>query len=182
MKKYFLFSSYVVLLIVLVFGAVGAALALLYPIKHEDLILLNAEKYNLQPELVASVINVESGFNENSVSDDGAIGLMQLMPTTAVEIANLLGYNSFKVNDLFKPDVNIEFGCYYLRYLTNKYNGNTNNVLAGYNAGFNNVNSWLINTEYSADGYTIDTTPYTETNNFINRVNNGLRVYKNRFN
>lgn len=181
MKKYYLVSIYFVVLFVIIFAMMGVGMVLLYPLKYRDTIQLNASKYNLDASLVASVINVESGFNTHSVSDVGAMGLMQLMPSTAIEIANNLGYTNFSIDQLFEPEINIEFGCYYLRYLNTKYNGNLTTVLASYNAGYSNVNIWLINAEYSQDGQTLTTTPYKETNNFIARVNDSIKIYERRF-
>lgn len=181
MKKYYLISAYFVLLFVLVFSAVGISFTLLYPHRYESEITLYAKKYNLDPALVASVINVESGFDKNKVSPVGAIGLMQLMPTTAVEIAAKNGVAGFTVSDLYEVETNIDFGCYYLNYLQNFFEGNLTNVLASYNAGLNNVNAWLLDVTYSEDGYTIEKTPYTETNNFINRVNSNYKIYSKRY-
>lgn len=181
MKKYVLVSVYVVVLFVLVFGAVGTAFALLFPFKYEDSISASATKYNLDPALVASVINVESGFNARRVSPVGAMGLMQIMPATAVEIAAALNYENFSFSDLYRPEVNIEFGCYYLRYLTNLHDGSLVNVLASYNAGPNKVRAWLLNSTYSPDGQTISKTPYEETNGFIEKVNSSYKIYIKRF-
>lgn len=181
MKKYYLLRIYVVILFVVVFGLVGLAFSYLYPVKHKNKILNSAKEFNLDPALIASVINVESGFDEYAISPVGAMGLMQLMPSTSIEIAQKLKVDNFKVTDLLNAETNIRFGCYYLKYLINIYNGELTNVLAGYNAGFNNVNVWLTKKEYSENGLVITRTPYSETNNFIKRVNNNYKIYAKRF-
>lgn len=181
MKKHFVFSLVLVLVLVVVFGFFGTMFALLFPLKFEKDIKIYAKEYYLTPELVASVINVESGFDQTQVSNVGAIGLMQLMPSTALEIADKLMIENFKIDDLYDPTVNIRFGCFYLRYLLDFYNDNLNNALASYNAGLSNVNSWLINSEYSADGENLNNIPYKETRNFVNKIYNNLKVYKYKF-
>lgn len=181
MKKHFWISLAMVMAIIIVFGTAGAIFALLYPIKYEKEIVTYATEFDLDPGLVASVINVESGFEKNEVSSVGAIGLMQIMPSTAVEIANKLQVDEFMINDLYDVNVNIRFGCYYLRYLIDLYDGNVDTALAGYNAGLFVVNGWLINSEYSDDNQTLKTIPYKETSKFVDRVNNNLNIYKKRF-
>ena len=180
MKKRYLISICVVLMATVGFGIIGATFLLVFPLRFEETILEMSERYELDPAFIAAVINVESGFNHRAVSDRGARGLMQLMPTTAMEIAISLGFTEFSVEQLFDPAINIEFGSYYLRYLKNKFNDDKTLVLASYNAGFNNVNTWLLNSEYSQDGQTLDSTPFRETNNFIKRVNRSIWVYGRR--
>ncbi len=180
-KKYYLISAYFVLLFVLAFSAVGIAFALLYPFDYKSQITTYSEKYDLDPVLVASIINVESGYNKNKVSPVGAIGLMQLMPSTALEIATKKGVTNFSVASLYEVETNLDFGCYYLRYLQNIYGNQTTNVLASYNAGLNNVRAWLLDEQYSPNGTTISTTPYEETNAFIKRVQSSYKVYARRF-
>ena len=152
-----------------------------YPLEYKNLIIKHAEFYGLSPAMVASIINVESGFRPDAVSPQGAIGLMQIMPGTALDIKNRLRDVTFEVSDLFDPETNINYGCYYLKYLNEIYENNTTNVLASYNAGLTNVNIWLQNISYSSDGETINRTPFNETNNFIKRVNRNYRIYNRHF-
>lgn len=85
-----------------------------------------AEKHDLPPQLVHSVIRVESNYNPYAVSPKGAQGLMQLIPSTA---------RRFGVSDAFNPLQNIEGGVRYLKYLLTLFNGNYPLALAAYNAG-----------------------------------------------
>ena len=92
----------------------------------QDVIDTCAEKYNVDSELIRAMIQVESGWNTEAVSNKGAQGLMQLMPRTAA----MLG-----VNDPFDAAQNIEGGVRYISDLTDKYRGDIEKALAAYNAG-----------------------------------------------
>lgn len=173
MKKFFLFF-------VLGFLGVFLLIAILspkYPFSNKQSILKYSKEFNLKPEFVAAVIFSESGFNEKALSSKGAMGLMQLLPSTASEIASKLQFSDFNEEDLFNPDVNILFGCYYLRYLFNKYQ-NMEVVLAAYNAGMGVVNKWLSQTEFSDDGEILKAFPYPQTENYIKKVFKAENYYK----
>ncbi len=128
--------------------------------------------------MVLSVINSESGFNENAQSTSNALGLMQLQFATADEIAFKLGVENFSEEMLFLPKLNIEFGCYYLRFLMDYYGGNLTNALCAYNAGITNVNRWLESEKYSPDSVQLTKIPFPETANYVERIYSGVKVYK----
>ena len=85
-----------------------------------------ADRHNVDPALVRAVIETESNWNPSAVSRKGAVGLMQLMPTTA---------QRFGVRDLYTPQQNVEAGVTYLKTLLERYDGNLDLALAAYNAG-----------------------------------------------
>ncbi|MBQ9389612.1 MAG: lytic transglycosylase domain-containing protein [Synergistaceae bacterium] len=101
----------------------------------KDVINECAEKYNIDQELIRAMIQVESGWTTDAVSNKGAQGLMQLMPRTAA----MLG-----VEDPFDPVQNIEGGVRYISDLTDKYRGDIEKALAAYNAGPARVDSGNI--------------------------------------
>lgn len=101
----------------------------------KDVITECAEKYNVDQELIRAMIQVESGWTTDAVSDKGAQGLMQLMPRTAA----MLG-----VEDPFDPAQNIDGGTRYISDLTDKYRGDVEKALAAYNAGPARVDSGNI--------------------------------------
>lgn len=101
----------------------------------KDIITECAEKYNVDQELIRAMIQVESGWSTDAVSNKGAQGLMQLMPRTAA----MLG-----VDDPFDPAQNIDGGTRYISDLTDKYRGDIEKALAAYNAGPARVDSGNI--------------------------------------
>jgi soluble lytic murein transglycosylase-like protein len=92
----------------------------------EKLVREAAERHHMDPALVRAVIETESNWNSTAKSRKGALGLMQLIPTTAVR---------FGVNDAFNPQQNVDAGVRYLKTLLERYNGNLDLALAAYNAG-----------------------------------------------
>lgn len=117
-----------------------------------------ADRHGLPPELLHSVIQVESNYNPYAVSPKGALGIMQLIPATA---------RRFGVEDVFDPVENIEGGARYLAYLLTLYGGNYPLALAAYNAGENAV------AKYGT------VPPYAETQNYIKLVAKHLEEAQN---
>lgn len=136
-----------------------------YPIGYNNEILSCSTEYNLDSSLVRAIINVESGYNELAISPKGAVGLMQIMPQTAIWIAEELEEESFNEIMLFEPETNIRYGCFYLRYLFNKYN-NEDLVLYAYNAGEGNLQKLLKNNQ----AFSINNIDIEETKNYIKKV------------
>ncbi len=149
-----------------------------YPLKYKSEILQYSKQYNIQPEFVASVINAESGFDSNAVSKVGAIGLMQILPSTGNYIASLLNEN-FNEQDLFNPGVNIKYGCFYLNYLSKRFYSEKE-VLCAYNAGETIVKNWLKDNNNSLDGKVLDKIPYPATNYYTNKILHSKKHYKGR--
>ena len=112
------------------------------PLRHEDIIRQQAEDKNLDPSLIAAVIYAESRFRD-ATSHAGARGLMQITPDTADEIAQRSGGTEFRQEDLAKPQINISYGSWYLRWLLRRYGENEMLAVAAYNAGTGNVDQWI---------------------------------------
>ena len=103
-----------------------------------DYIGEQAKRYNVDPDLINAIITVESGYNLNAVSSRGALGLMQLMPATARELAKKEKL-SIDNEQLMDPKINISLGVRYLSELGVRYNNNLELVLAAYHAGLGSV-------------------------------------------
>ncbi|HEY6303005.1 MAG TPA: lytic transglycosylase domain-containing protein [Terriglobales bacterium] len=110
-----------------------------------------ATRHNVDPSLVRSVVKVESDFNPNAVSRKGAMGLMQLMPSTA---------RSLKVSNPFDPAQNVDAGVRHLRTLLDNYGGNVQLSLAAYNAGMGAVSR------------SAGVPRFRETQNYVRRITN----------
>ncbi len=123
-----------------------------------------------------AIIKTESNFIEDAHSGK-ASGLMQLTDDTAAWIAEKLD-TDIKDVDINNPADNIEFGCYYIRYLIDYYNGNVDVALAAYNGGMGNVDKWLSNKSYSDDGKTLKKIPFKETREYVKKVNSEKEVYE----
>lgn len=168
-KRKFIFSLFMVSVILFVFPAV--IFNSIFPLKYRKLIDETSEKYGLERELVASLIFIESKFNCEVKSSKGAMGLMQLMPTTAMAFSQDL----VDIKDLYKPAVNIEIGCCFLAYLYEKYEDDVM-VLACYNAGEGNVLKWVKN----HDKLSLNDIEFKETYNYVKKILKCRKLYKYR--
>lgn len=144
-------------------------------IKYQAEIEKYAKEFAIEKELLAALIYVESRFNNYSQSSKGAVGLMQLMPSTAIWIAEELGYNNFKLEDLNNPELNIKFGSWYFNYLYQKFDKNLIQTIAAYNAGEKNVRIWI---DDGWEGNINKKLPFEETDNFVRRVISTKNFYQ----
>ena len=142
-----------------------------HPLRYQAIVLGHARNYRLDPALLAAVIYQESKFDPNARSSRGAVGLMQLLPDTAVGIAERTGGRSFTVSDLYDPEINVRYGAWYLRHLLDKY-GSERLALAAYNAGQHNVDTWR------ARGLPIQ---FAETRDFVARVESLQKTYRHAY-
>lgn len=111
-----------------------------------DIIIEASVKHGVDPALVKAVIMAESGYNHKAISKKGAIGLMQLMPATAIDMG---------VEDLFDPEHNINAGVRYLKKLLRQFEGDISLALAAYNAGSSKVKRFQGVPPYKATKYYI---------------------------
>lgn len=138
------------------------------PLRHDDIIRQQAKVKNLDPSLIAAVIYQESRFRPRE-SSAGAIGLMQLMPDTAHFIAGKTGGTKFTTEDLATPQINIQYGAWYLRWLLDHFDEDEITALAAYNAGIGNVERWLA--ERGQTHLTDpDQIPFPETRHYVKNV------------
>lgn len=115
----------------------------IFPTKYAKYVEKYSNQFGVNKNLVYAVIRCESGFNPNAKSKKGAIGLMQLMPTTAKWCAELLSVD-YEDDYLFQEEFNVMIGTYYISYLYTRFDTFSQVVMA-YNAGEGNVKKWLNN-------------------------------------
>lgn len=126
------------------------------PTDYYDAICNACNRHGVDPALVHAIVKVESDFNPYALSRKGAMGLMQLMPQTAIDM---------NVHNIFNPHENVDGGVRYLRYLIDRYDGNLTLALAAYNAGETAIKKWGT------------VPPYPETQNYVQRI---LKMYNGR--
>lgn len=151
-----------------------------YPLEYMEEIAKYATENGLDPYFVAAVIYTESGFDPEAVSRVGAMGLMQVMPETGEWIAPKLGVDNFTADDLFDPETNIQFGCWYLGFLNERFDGKEQLILAGYNAGQGRVDEWLADSSVS-DGEVLTDIPFKETDDYVKKVDKAAEKYREEY-
>ncbi|MCK8815797.1 lytic transglycosylase domain-containing protein [Natroniella sulfidigena] len=152
-------------------------LELVYPLDYQELIFSEAERYDLDPYLIISIIYVESKFRPQATSAKGARGLMQIMPPTGVWIAEKLDDQEFSVDDLYEPELNIKYGSWYLAELKQQFDNRTM-VIAAYNGGQGNVKKWLHEKQWDGEYETINQIPFAETRNYVSKVARAYSIYR----
>jgi len=129
-----------------------------------------ARAYNVNADLVAAVVEAESSGRPRAVSPAGALGLMQLMPATAAEIARELGLDEPTREDLFEPEVNIRFGVYYLSKLRERFGDERELVIAAYHAGPTRVDAWRTSRADLASVDVVRELAFPQTRRYVERV------------
>lgn len=145
-------------------------------IAYQDEIKKYSEKYNMDPLLIASIIKVESDYDNGAHSNQNAKGLMQLLDASAKHSAELIGeeYYPDKLKDV---DYNLNLGVGYFNYLYKYYN-NVDLALAAYNGGIGNVDKWI--NEKKIDKHDPDPTkiPVEETRQYVIKINSNYDLMK----
>jgi soluble lytic murein transglycosylase len=153
-----------------------AIAAMRFPIAYYDLVLPAAQKYNVDPLLVFSVIRQESLYQGVATSYASAQGLMQIIPDTGAYIARKLNWDNFQNSDLYKPYVNVTFGVFYLREQLDTFNNNVYAALAAYNAGPGPVDDWLHISNSDPDLF-IQAIDIDQTQTYVQRIYEQYETY-----
>jgi soluble lytic murein transglycosylase len=143
-----------------------------YPLHYATIVHVHADENHIDPALLAAVIETESKFDPTAESAAGAVGLMQLTPSTAKGIAKATGGSRFRVSDLTDPEINVRYGSWYLRHLLDRYDQDERLALAAYNAGEDNVDRW----EREHVGIQFD-----ETRDYVDKVERLKKIYRNAY-
>lgn len=170
---------FIILLMLIILKAINIEniiLKKIYTKEYEDCIYKCSEECKVDPLLILAIIRVESNFKEDSVSLSQAKGLMQLMDSTADELAIKL--NMSEDYDIFNAETNIELGTTYMSNLLTYYNNNMYLALAAYNAGIGTVDNWIEKGIINKDGTNIENIPYKETNNYVRKILRDYKIYK----
>lgn len=148
-----------------------------FPIKVVDYMSAKGLTGEADPLLVAAVMREESSFNPNTISRTGALGLMQVMPSTARFIAESSKMGPLSAEDILEMDTNIRLGAWYIAYLWRRTDGDPVETIAGYNAGLNVVKEWRKRYPLEDDEF-IESIPYTETRNYTKKVLKSYEAFR----
>lgn len=151
--------------------------AILYPAAFHDIVSRHTSNAGIDECITYALIRAESNFLPTARSPVGALGLMQLMPATAREIARNSG-DSVSSSQLTNPDVNVRIGTLHLKYLINSFNGNLVSAVAAYNAGSTPVRRWRKNSPTLQEDEFIENIPYPETREYVKKVLAAMEVYR----
>jgi soluble lytic murein transglycosylase len=159
-----------------------ADLKLFYPRPFQKTIEENAREAGLRRELLFALVRTESAFQPDVVSRAGAVGLTQLMPATAADMAGRIkarggpDYTENGEPDLRAPGVNVHIGAAYLRYLTERMESPFLAILA-YNGGMNRVRRWRGGEQHLPEDLFLETVPYAETREYGRKVLAAALIY-----
>jgi soluble lytic murein transglycosylase len=153
-----------------------------YPLAYVHAIRAGAARYDLDPALVAAVVYAESKFDAHAHSSRGAVGLMQVLPETADQIAAESGGTTFTAADLEDPRINVRYGSYYLRLAIDTFRGDKVAAVASYNAGMGVVGEWVRKAHAAGrDHLRARDIPYPETRAYVEKVLTARRVYRQEY-
>lgn len=170
----------IILLAIILLAIVGICInklmiKVLYKKKYSEYVTKYAQKYEVDENLIYALIKAESNFEADAESNKNAKGLMQLMYSTAEDVAKKSGIELTEDN-ILEPDININIGIKYISILLDKY-GCVEVALAAYNAGSGNVDKWIANGTIKSDGSDIENVPFKETNNYVRKILRDYKIY-----
>jgi len=149
-----------------------------FPTLHREALAAAAKQNDLDEALVYGIIRQESRFNSDARSRAGAMGLMQLMPSTARWVARQMDVKRFKTDMLAFPETNVQMGTYYLRRVMDAL-GHPILATAAYNAGPGRARRWLDERPLEGAIYT-ETIPFNETREYVKKVFTNAWYYRHR--
>ena len=135
-----------------------------FDLQYDEYISTCCNEYNVDKSLVYAIVKAESNFDQNAISNKGAVGLMQIMPTTATFVSQKQGKQTF---DLTDAKDNLTLGIAYLSYLDKKFN-DVKYVICAYNAGEGKVQEWINSGGAIA---------FDETKTYLKRVQLNLKIF-----
>jgi soluble lytic murein transglycosylase len=149
-----------------------------FPLAYWETIQEKARHHGLDPYLVLALIRQESLFDSRARSSAAALGLMQLIPSTAARVARQIGLAPPAEEKLLEPEINLTLGTQYLKDLLNRYSNNWHKAIAAYNAGENAVDRWQKEIATDDSEEFVERIPYLETRQYVKLVLRNHRIYK----
>ncbi|OFW32695.1 MAG: hypothetical protein A3J28_14865 [Acidobacteria bacterium RIFCSPLOWO2_12_FULL_60_22] len=153
----------------------------LFPLPWWEQVKKNADKAGLDPYLVAGLIRQESEFDPQARSRSNARGLMQLLPSTARLMARKVPdarARRYSLAALYRPEISLIYGTYYLREVLDRLGGIPEHALAGYNAGPRRVEEWTREASFEDPAEFVESIPITETREYVQAVLRNAALYR----
>ncbi|HTA17309.1 MAG TPA: lytic transglycosylase domain-containing protein [bacterium] len=151
----------------------------LSPVTNKAVLYKLAGRTKVDPLLLAAIVRAESGFDPAAQSPRGALGLMQLMPSTARQMAGELKFNYQDQDDLYTQDINLTLGAFYFARQLKNFHGNLVLALAAYNAGPAKVRAWNLDPWGRDQDDLISALPLPTTRSYVRHVLWYYRQFKN---
>ncbi|MEX2529138.1 MAG: lytic transglycosylase domain-containing protein [Gemmatimonadota bacterium] len=151
-------------------------LRLVHPFPYREIIVREARARGLDPFFVAGLIRQESLFHPTIQSSAGAVGLMQLLPSTAQEVARSESLR-FSTASLGDPEYNVRLGTAFLANMVRRFEGSAEDALSAYNAGPTRARQWQSRAEYRDTDVFIEHIPFAETRHYVKVVQQYTRIY-----
>lgn len=151
-------------------------LRIVFPFPYRESIVRESRARGLDPFFVAGLIRQESMFHATIASSAGAVGLMQLLPSTAQEVARTLGVR-YDRGSLTDPEMNVRLGTQYLASMLRRFDGRAEDALSAYNAGPSRIQQWRGRPEYRDRDVFIEFIPFRETRHYVKVVQQNQRIY-----
>ena len=149
----------------------------IYPTYYQEYVEKYAKDNKLDKYMIYAIIKAESNFKPDVKSNSNAIGLMQILEKTAIDMSNTMDNKEITENMLYEPEINIKLGTFYYAYLLKQYKDNNILALTAYNAGMGNVDTWIKTGVIKSDGSDIENIPYKETNNYVRKILRNYQMY-----
>jgi soluble lytic murein transglycosylase len=151
---------------------------LLFPTPYPELVMRESATYGIDPRMLYALMRQESLFNPGATSWVGARGLAQVMPATGEGIAQNLGMAEFTLDDLYRPQISIRFGAFYISRRISDMEGSLPGALAAYNGGLGNALRWAGGSNVADPDAFVETIDFPETRGYVRAVYGFYRVYQ----
>lgn len=177
-KRLLIALMVIILLVIVAISINKLMIRVLYKKEYSEYVTKYSQEYVVDENLIYALIKAESNFQADAISNKNALGLMQLMPATAEEVAKK---NEIELTEdnILQPEININIGTKYISTLLEKYEC-VEVALAAYNAGIGNVDKWIANGIIKPDGSDIENIPFKETNNYVRKIMRDYKIYSEK--